>query len=101
MLRKRRPAPETAALEPTGESRAQPVNVVVVVESGRRRRRARSAEGQEEDGHPLVKTVLGVAVAKQLVKRRKRPLSKRVKKAVRRGRRKVRKTARKIRRALR
>lgn len=102
MLRKRRRAPEAAAtVEPTGDRQAQPVNVVVVVESGRRRRRARPAEGQEEDGHPLLKTVLGLAVAKRLTRRRKRPLSKRVKKAVRKGRRKVKKTARKVRRALR
>lgn len=100
MLRKRRAKPEGDVLIPASEGRPQPpVNVVVVVESGRKRR-PRGA-GQEDEGHPLLKTVLGLAVARRLARPRKRPLSKRVKKAVRKGRRKVRKTTRKVRRALR
>ena len=100
MFRKRHaPGPTHAAS--ASESRPQaPVNVVVVVESGRRPRRARP-EAEKGDGHPVLKTVLGVAVAKRLMRRRKRPLSKRVKKAVRKGRRKVKRTARKLRRAMR
>src|SRR5688500_5991347 len=99
MARKRH-ASRADSLTLTDDRRPAPVNVVVVVESGRRRRRAHP-EAKEEDGHPLLKTVLGLAVAKRLVRRRKRPLSKRVKKAVKKGRRKVKKTARKVRRALR
>lgn len=99
MPRKRRDA-EAAPTASFARSPQTPVNVVVVVESGRRRRRPRS-EGERDDGHPLLKTVLGLAVAKRLVRRRKRPLSKRVKKAVKEGRRKVKKTARKVRRAMR
>lgn len=99
MSRKRRDA-ETAPTVSSVPRPQMPVNVVVVVESGRRRR-ARPANDKEDDGHPLLKTVLGVAVAKRLVRRRKRPLSKRVKSVVKKGRRKVKKTARKVRRAMR
>jgi hypothetical protein len=104
MLRKRKAQPtvpaEAAAHLP--QAPASPVNVVVVVEPRRGRRLGRKADAErEDDGHPFVKTVLGVAVAKRLMRRRKRPLSKRVTKAVRKGRRRVRKTVRKVRRAIR
>ena len=90
-------APE--ALAPAVPAAGQaPVNVVVVVESGRRRRPAKPTEGK---GHPVAKGLLGLAVAKRLTRRRKRPLRKRVAKAVRKGRRKVRRAVRKPRRALR
>ena len=83
-----------------------PVNVVVIVESRRRpqrpvRQKADGAETDDDQGHPVAKTLLGFALAKRLLRPRKRPLSKRVKKAVRKGRRKVKRTARKVRRAMR
>lgn len=75
-----------------------PVNVVVVVET---KRRPRSRKGKKDDGHPLLKTAVGLAIAKRLTQRRKRPLRKRLKRAVRHGRRKVRRSVRRVRRALR
>lgn len=103
MLRKRR-AKDDDHLTPTSTvastTAPAPVNVVVIVESGRKRR-PHAADQEENEGHPILKTMLGLAVAKRLTRRRRRPFSKRVKKAVREGRRKVKKTTHKVRRALR
>lgn len=82
---------------------AAPVNVVVIVEPRRGRRpRRHDRDGEAKDGgHPLLKTALGIAVVKRLTRRRKRPLSKRVRTAVRKGRRKAKRVVRRARRALR
>ena len=99
MLRKRhaKAAPEPAVPVPAAVPQA-PVNVVVVMEP---RRGRRPKPKGEETGHPVVKGLLGLAVAKRLARPRRRPLRKRVGKAVRKGRRKVKKALRKARRRLR
>lgn len=72
--------------------------VVVVVENGRGRRFAPKEDADEDKGHPLLKTMLGVAVVKRMFKRRKRPLRARMARSLRKGSRKARKTVRKARR---
>lgn len=93
-MRRKERAPDA---KPAAMAGGQPVNVIVVVETKRRPRQRKA----KEDGHPVLKAALGLALAKRLTRRRKRPLRKRVRRAVRQGRRTVRRSARRVRRALR
>lgn len=97
MLRKRKAAPDPASPLPAGPGGpGAPVNVVVIVGP-----KSRGRQTDEDRGHLVVKGLAGLAVAKRLARRRKRPLRARMGKALRRGRRRVRKARRRIAKALR
>lgn len=103
MLRKRSKAgapptdPVPTAVPVASVPAGAPVNVIVVVESSRRRPRA----PDDDEGHPVAKGIVGLAIMKRLTRRRKRPLRARMRKAAKQGRKRLRKATRRARKALR